>query len=425
MVQYRRLRILLEKEFKDLLRDKKALMTTILLPLISLPSIGIMTLLLVSQQPLLVALVDEDKSIHYNTELFVSMSSEWVVGNLTIALNSRGYRVLIIENRLKALEDPSIDLIVVIPKDFSRNSTSMDSIGRIEILRRANVQSAINAENVVRGTVYAIAVNLSHAKISGLYERAGLDPSLFKPESFREPITTGPTTLLSPRGERVGIEAELKTYLARLLVMAFAFVVTPASTYVIDGIIGERQRKTLELLLASPATLIEILLSKISVATVLGLIASMADITALVAYIAILMMILGGQLFTILDVGLLILHSITSFFTILATVAIAVPFITRTRGIRSAGNIAGLITSIAIIFFFIGFFVDFPKLDPTVLNILQIIPYTQAILTVQNYIYGRPGDSVFSLFILAIFSLIILIVAVKTVNKEKILLTQD
>ncbi|MGB9827013.1 MAG: ABC transporter permease, partial [Thermosphaera sp.] len=177
--------------------------------------------------------------------------------------------------------------------------------------------------------------------------------------------------------------------------------------------------------LASPASLGEILAAKIIVATILGLLASLADITALLAYVGSLVLAYGGQLFILLDPGLLLLHSVTSFFTILVTVAIATPFITRTRGIRSAGNVAGLITSVAIVFFFLGFFIDFPKLEANVLNMLQIIPYTQSILSVQNYIYGRPDLSIINLLALALLSSLILLIAVKTVDKEKILLTQD
>ncbi|WP_448577163.1 ABC transporter permease [Thermosphaera sp.] len=425
MTKYSRLKYLLEKEIKDLFRDRKAILTTILLPLISLPSIGIFTILLISQQPVNIALVDEDNSYYVNPELDVAMSSYWVANNLTLALTSRGYSVVEFPGRSEALENTSIDLIIVIPSGFSRNATSIDSVGQVEILRRANVQPAINAEGVARGILYAISVNLSYLKIKRLYEKTGLDPGMLKPEAFRDPVSSGPTILLSPEGERVGVEAELKTYIARLLVIAFAFVVTPASTFVIDGIIGERQRRTLELLLASPATLGEILAAKIIVATLLGLLASMADITALLAYVGSLILAYGGQLFMLLDLGLLLLHSIASFFTILVTVAIATPFITRTRGIRSAGNVAGLITGLALIFFFLGFFVDFPKLEAGVLNILQVIPYTQSILSVQNYIYGRPDLSIFNLLSLALLSLLILLVAVKTVDKEKILLTQD
>ncbi len=425
MKGYSRLKVLLEKEIKDLFRDRKALLTTVLLPLISLPSIGVFTLLLISQQPVNIALIDEDNSYYVNPELNVAMSSDWVVGNLTLALTSRGYSVVNLPSRSEALENNSIDLIIIIPSGFSRNATSVDSVGQVEILRRANVQPALNAEGVARGILNAISVNLSLIKIARLYEKAGLDPGVFKPEAFRDPVSTGPTILLSPEGERVGVEAELRTYIARLLVIAFAFVVTPASAFVIDGIIGERQRKTLELLLASPASLGEILAAKIIVATILGLLASLADITALLAYVGSLVLAYGGQLFILLDPGLLLLHSVTSFFTILVTVAIATPFITRTRGIRSAGNVAGLITSVAIVFFFLGFFIDFPKLEANVLNMLQIIPYTQSILSVQNYIYGRPDLSIINLLALALLSSLILLIAVKTVDKEKILLTQD
>lgn len=417
-----RVKVLLWKELVELSRDRKTLITTILLPLISLPAIGLITVLLTLQQPINIAVIDEDHSSYTSPLLNITVSSGEIAVEIMNSLRNSGFNVYNYTSREYALSNSSIDLIVVVPKGFAENATSIDRVASIEIIRRVNVQAAQQAESVVRGVVSYLSNQLSNEKIRKLASLIGVEE--VSPDSIRNPIIVGMVVLVSPGGATVGVEEELKGIVARLLVLSFAFVVTPAASYVIDGIIGERERKTMEMLLTSPASIPEIFSSKLLAASILGVTASIADLGGLLAYFSLLILAYGGRLSIVMDPVLIGLHSATAFLTILVSVSIATPFIARTRGLRSASNIAGIVTTLGLIFFVVGWMVDFPKLPESTLLPLMLIPYTHSILVIQGYIYGESLLVTLSLAVLIAVSLVSMIISIRFIDREKLLLAK-
>ncbi|MET1160206.1 MAG: ABC transporter permease [Thermoprotei archaeon] len=409
--------ILLRKELLDLSRDRKTIFTSILLPLIMLPLLGFVTLLLVAQQPVTIAIVDLDNSTHTNYELNITVSSKWLVGNLTYYLKEYGYNVTIASSK-DVVANPGIDVVVVIPPGFSENASSTNNIARITIYKKAGYQAASRAESTIYSVVSVFSYNLSVTKLKALSRIAGINASI---QALRNPVQAF-TELITVRGQPAGIEIELRNLFARILVLALSFVVTPAASYVIDGIIGERERKTIEFLLVSPAPLSHIIYAKMIAATILGIITAIADALGLVAYMVLTSIAYGVGIGVVIDYQLLLLHSITAFFTILSTITIALPFITRTRGIRSASNIANIVTTAGLVFFFTGFFIDYVKLPSHILYPLYLVPYVHSILAIQYYVFQNPLTSIVHLATLGFLSLALLVVTTKTVNTEKLLI---
>ncbi len=414
------MKTLLWKELLDLYRDRKTLFTSILLPLISLPLIGLMGLALIEQQTVNIAIVDLDRETYTNNLLNITLSSKWIVENLTRYLERYGYNVTIAENR-DVVENPRIDLAVIVPEGFTVNASSLNSTAKIIVLRKAGVQAAARAEATIYSIIDYFSQNISDAKINAL---SRLLNTTIKPEALRKPVSAY-TRIVGTFGQKVSPEIVYRNMFARILVLGFSFVVTPAASFVIDGIIGERERKTIELLLAAPVSPQTVIWAKLIAATILGLITALADIAGLLVYMASFSLALGVSFTLIVDPLLIGLHAITAFFTILVTISIALPFITRTRGIRSASNIVGIVTIVALIFFFTGFYVDYIKLPGDVLTPLYLIPYTHSILVIQAYILGYTLRSFLHILVLAIASIVILYIASRTVNTEKILTAQS
>ncbi|MEM1800258.1 MAG: ABC transporter permease, partial [Desulfurococcaceae archaeon] len=381
MVRLDKVKALIWKELRELSRDRKTILTTIIFPLISLPSIGLLTVLLIAQQPIVIAIVVEDLA----RDNSLAMQLQDILSN---TLSQKGYVTIAMSDRYSAIYNSTIDIVVVIPKGFSENATSYDKVAYVEIVRRAgvNVQRADQAESEIRGVISWFSDTLSRIKIERLANMAGLFE--YNVDAIRNPVTIGAPIIVTPGGQPAGPEDVLKAFVARLLVLSFAFVVTPASSFVIDGVIGERERKTMEMLLSSPAGLTEIFSAKLIAATLVGLIAAIADMLGLVVYFGLMLFAIGGVFMAVFHPVLILLHAVTAFFTILATISMAMPFISRTRGIRSASNIAGIITGVGIIFFIAGWIVDIPRLNPNIRIPLMIVPYTHSILVIQNYIYS-------------------------------------
>ncbi|MEM4759127.1 MAG: ABC transporter permease subunit, partial [Desulfurococcaceae archaeon] len=235
----------------------------------------------------------------------------------------------------------------------------------------------------------------------------------------------GKTEVVTLTGEAAPSELEFKGVMTRLLIMVLSFVVVPASSFVIDGIIGERERKTIEFLLVSPASLNSIIYSKMIVATLLGLIVAVVDAFSVMIYFVVAATVIVGNVWLFIDIALLAIHSITAFFTILASVSIALPFITRTRGIRSASNIASIVTSIGTIIFLSSFFIDYSRLPITIQYPLYLIPFVHSVLAIQLFLLGEYVKTTMHLALLGISSIILLIITTKTVDSEKILVAPE
>jgi len=413
MKPFNALKAMLWKEVKEIKRDRKLLISTILLPLISLPAIGILTALLLYYQPIFIAVVNQDAEEETN---------KWFVNNLISELSSRGYKVETVQELDAALRNLTFDLIIKIPLGFSENLTSLNKVAYVEIIKRAGVSGdrVDRAEQDVKNIIASISNAVSELKIKDLAGRAGLiDVNV---DAIRNPVQVKIPIYIGPSGEPAKIEDIVKPFIARLLILSFTFIVTPASTFIVDGIVGERERKTIEMLLSSPAGLWDLLVAKLVSSSLIGLIASLADIIGLLLYYGILVTALGGWFMAVFDPGLIILHAFTAFLTILVTVSISLPFITRTKGIRTASNIASMFSIIGLAFFVAGWIIDFYKLPENILNPLLLIPYTHSVLVIQSYVYRDYSRSLGSISVLIVLSLIIMVVSLKTLDREKVLL---
>ena len=86
-------KVLLWKELLDLSRDYKTLATSLLLPLIFFPLLGFLSLALVTQQPVNIAIVDMDCEELHNNLLNLTFSSRDLVNMLINGLKGYGFNV--------------------------------------------------------------------------------------------------------------------------------------------------------------------------------------------------------------------------------------------------------------------------------------------------------------------------------------------
>lgn len=406
------------KELVDLYRDRKTLVTSILLPLTVFPLLGFLSLTLVSTLEVTIAIVDLDNSSYTNSILNITVSSKELVDILLKHLVSKGYNV-VLANDTSVVRNSSVDLVVIVPEGFSRNASSLTHKADIVIYRRAGIQAAIRAESDVVSLVYAYSNILAERKTEALIRLSGVNASI---EAVLYPLKPR-TVLVGATGAQVGFEYELRSILARILVIALSVVITPATSFIIDGIIGERERKTIEMLLSTPLRLSTIIYVKLGAASMLGLVTALADAIGFIAYMSFMSLAMTGNMLAVpIDYSLLVLHSLVAFFTILVTVSIALPFITRTRGIRSAANIASIIAIGGTIMFFTGFIVDYTRLPRSLINLMYIIPYTHSILSIQYYVLGYRLQALLHLAVLAIVSTVVIIATARTLTTEKVLI---
>ena len=412
----RKIKIILWKEFIDLSRDWRTIISTILLPLIILPLLGLMAFTLTREQVTQIIIIDEDQEIiTIGNSTISSMNLTSIIESIA---KERNIAIVLANNYTKAVkENPYFDVVLIIPKGFIWNATSLNDTAWLKVMIRVGSTKAAEALNAIRSAIERFNDILGRMKIEYLSELARVK---VKYESIRSPVRLSVPEYAGIGGRPASIIDELRAYTAKILMFALLFIAPPISSFISDTIIGEKERKTLESLLATPIPRLQLLAGKMFAATILGALAALADIIGVVGYFYILTLSYGGIL-PFLDPQLILVHSIVVFMTSLLTASMVLPLVLRSKTIRGAQASSTAITSIAMIVYFAVLFVDIPKLPPIILSILYLIPFTHPALIVYNYVNDQVFQALVHALITIAISILLMIISTKLFQSEKIL----
>ena len=408
------IRTILWKELLDLGRDRRTLLSIALLPMIMLPLLGALTVVLSSKQPLGIAIVNEDAE-NNESRLFIKGLKAW------LQAYAKAYKqvceVKEYQNRSEALSSPLVDVVIVVPRGFVENLTSLDRPATLLISKRVESAKVQTAMSIVTSAVKGISREYSEHRIKLLLKIAKVRTS---PETILSPIKVVVEAHKGP-GLKAPPEEEYKFYTTRLLSFALFFVVTPTVTYVSDAIMGEKERKTIEALLSAPIRHSLLLGGKLVASCIIGLIASIADVIGVLTYFYLISTYLGSSTM-VFDMKLLAVHAIDMAVTVLVTGAMVTPVVVRAGSVRAANVIASMVVGMALTVFFAVLFVDVEKLPKLYLYPIMLVPYTHSVLVITSFIAGNSLKAALHMLVLIGFSGLLYLVAFKSFNPEKLIM---
>jgi len=402
----RRLSLIAWKEGKEVVRDKRAL-ALMLLSVLAYPLLGALIAVLSSSQVINVAVKTCDQG-------------PWVerlLHDIEEALKGGGVNYTILSCSANATTR-IYDLIVTIPPGFNENASSLDKPVYISIVKAAGSPAADTAYNKLSGGLSAFTTDLARYRVRRLASLAGV--KLEKPDNILAPLRIL-ESLATPTGAPAPAGIEQKAWLARFLSMAIFFLVAPASTIIVDSIVGERERRTLEMLAASPATPSDILLGKLVTGVVIAVIASIIDLAGVAILTATLGIYYKGLT---IDPLFAAFHSLQVFIAILVTCIFIELASVIAPSTRAASTTTSLVTAIAAAIFMSALFVDFTKLQPTASTIMQIIPYTHTVLAITAYVIGDKLGAAIHTIIAAAYIPAAELLALRLYNTERIIRSQ-
>lgn len=250
------------KELIDTLRDRRTLIMMIVVPVLVVPimilvvvKVGALLERKASEKQLKIAVVGAE----YAPDLYALIASD---SQITVIQG------IAIEDVAATVREDSVDGAVVIPSTF---------LDRINADRQAAVQlyyQSTRSLNVAERRLRDIIEEYDGEIVGRRIERLNLDAQLF---DAIEIVNFDVATVKERIGETAG----------RLLPYMFILFCFMGSMYPgIDLGAGEKERGTLETLLSSPATRLEIVLGKFLVISLIGLASAMISIGGL--YIAVL-----------------------------------------------------------------------------------------------------------------------------------------
>lgn len=384
----------MEKELIDLLRDIRAIALSILLPILSIIIIMGVSALLYEEQRATIAVQLEERG-QYAERLIAAIEAEIEGSGISLEILEAGRTV-------------RADVYVIIPKGFEENLSRLDGQARISVSRLPTSAAAEAAYGAVISAVQREQERIVKERVERLSSLAGVPVS---PGSLLSPLTFTASYHLAS-----GEEARPQTSAAALLFrLSILFMLYPPMGFVSDAIIGERERRTIERLLAAPVRREELLVGKIAVGLILGLISLFASAAILVALPALVRGITAPA--SLVLVWLLSAIGLTLFS---ASIAAAISSISESA--RSSQMLAAVVATITVLVYTSSLLVDFSKTSPGVAALAYLLAPIHSSMAIQRAAAGETLEAAAHLAILYALSAAALLAAARIFRSERLLL---
>ncbi|MCX8189058.1 MAG: ABC transporter permease [Nitrososphaeria archaeon] len=411
---------LIVKEVKELLRDPKILVGTVLMPIIMFGLLGSIFNFSIgsareSFENISIIVVDEDNGP-------VSNAFKSFIENYPAAKISALY-VQNLNLAFDELKKTNASGIILLPKGLSQNISKGT---RGEIVSYILLSSLSMTEQGKASMFQAIVESFN--RILSLQLISSQIPSM-DPSFVSSPIAGGYYTYF--RGNVINIHPQIITSTIYIQIMMMPIVIMimlfSAMSMASTSIALEKEIKTLETLLTLPVNRITILVGKLSGSLFVAILGTVAYLVGFNYYMSSLMGGFGEQQnidlsalgISITPVGY-ILMGVVFFLSIVAALAIAVSFSVFSEDVRSAQASMGYLIIIVIIPTLILMFVDLNTLPLTIQIPIYLIPFTHTMVASKSIMMGEYSMVLINIIYLALFTIIILYVAAKLFTTEKI-----
>ncbi|UXD22346.1 hypothetical protein IPA_03735 [Ignicoccus pacificus DSM 13166] len=434
------LKAIVWKEIKDLSRDRKTLLTAIIMPALLLPLMGLLLIAAQKTVPVYVVIVNEDKGMNVPSMLTGSFLGV-PTGN-----QSMNYGSIIANYIKKVLEKTSsnvhvkivksmkevkrYDILVVIPKNFTSTLVAFVPENFKQAIVKVYLRTGPSGLSMGTTTIFQTIIstlNTISTKVMAPQRvqllLACCNVTNVSPQAVLEPIKVA-TEYVNIYGQRVSMKELSKIMTSKLLLFSIFYVSMPVVAFISDSIAGERERKTLETLLASPISRKSLIFGKFGATIVLGILAAVADMVGLVLYIYILqngLTVAGAQAFSLtLDPGLIAMHGFVMLLVVAATAAMIMPVASLSDNVRSAQSLGGFIQMIPLLIIFYAMYGNINALPPTLEIFVRIIPHTYAVLAIDALLKNKWIDVVIDVILMMIITFVYLLITIKIFESEYI-----
>lgn len=258
-LKFKHVYIVLKKELKDIFRDKKTWIVTILLPALFIP---IMMYIVIGGA--------ESISEQKISDTKIVVLDEGNNAKFINYLKSTGISIVTgLQNPKESLEKGDIRAIVVIPSDFDKNIEEGRNTDLTIQVDMSNMKSS-NAENMIRGLIKEYANNIVKERLIA----KGIDPKILDPIAIK-------TENIASQSKMAG------SFLAFIVPMLLTlWTATGGMGAAVDLAAGEKERATLEPLLTTSASRLSIMAGKYLAVTTMALISAIASLLGLFASFA-------------------------------------------------------------------------------------------------------------------------------------------
>ncbi|ADX81572.1 ABC transporter permease [Saccharolobus islandicus] len=394
------LKTMIKKEIMDLRRDRKLLLGAIILPLILLPLIGIILYASIAVSPPVIEIVNHNQS----NLPYVQAVSHYITQN--------GGTVIYNDSNASIIPD----VVIIFPNDFNINASNISKQASVYV--KILISSNQEASNLVNNALGNLSYSLVYSRTEFLINSSNLQ-RVVNPSDILRPLLVK-NYVVTITGKKVPQSQANLSEIARIITLVLFPSATPVIFYVTDGIVGEKERRTLESLLASPISINSFIFSKVIIAIILGVLSSLGDILGVVLFSSLMSFTFGLPLS--LSTSFILIVVLAYLLAVLLTAALSVVLLLALGGsMRNMQVINFLILSFGLIASFSALFINVANLQSP-LNLILLIPYEQLSLSLLYFVSGSTFISLSLLSGVLIVSVIILLVSSRLFNSERLLL---
>ena len=350
----------LKKELLDIVRDKKTLVFTLILPILIYP---IMFKFMSSSMEK--AVTDVEKEIN----IYIEGDTDSTMAKVITSLEN--IRIPEVDSPTEALKNGDIQLIINIPENFDENIAA----GKNDTINLL-IDDESNKSMIASSMVSEVYENYKNTIIEQRLTASGIDPSILKP--FDINVISG----ISADAEDVNsMGSMLLTMIPTLIVI---LMVSSTVGMAADLGAGEKERFTFEPLLSTSAKRSSLLWGKITALCTVSFIALIANLAAMVFSMQRFMSFGEGNIQFNLSPPTILGMLLVGCLLLVTLSALQLSVSIYARSTKEANSYLTAITMPAMILSFIPYMMDAKGINPVFFN----IPVTNAICLMKEFTVG-------------------------------------
>lgn len=345
--------VVLKKELKDVFRDRKTIIFTLLLPMILYPVMF--------------------KFIGSSVDKMTDMKSKTIVISTNAKEESSIKKLLLEQSNIEikssedidsALKDGDISMYINVPENFDSNLDS-GTINDIDIRYDGKSQDASLEVIYVKELLNSLNDSIVKSRLA----EKGIDESILKPFNIKE----------STLDNEDGAASMMLSILPTLIVM---LMISPTLGIAADLVAGEKERGTFEPLLSTAGNRNSILWGKVITMSIIGGTALFMGLTSLVYSLNKFMPVSEGSVS--IDLGAIAIIAVVGTLLIITLTALEVAVGIYARSVKEAGSYLSGLTMPVMILSFIPYMMDAKSMSESFFH----IPVVNSIAVMKEALVG-------------------------------------
>lgn len=404
--------ILFRKDLKELFRNKRALALVTLMPLVLFAGIGVLSNLSLTRTPTVIAVTNEDSglgSLNLGRQL-VSLVNAYGQAIDMVVVNPPNYTLA-----RDYVNQGKASLAMYIPPNFTRELNS--TVGKTFVLVYYNPSDAKAqvTQQIVSTAVNQVASSITLTRVRGLVKNyAG---------NVLNPITevvSSERTAGSGLGSLAG-----SPYAGMLPALIVLLAVETNLGLIVDSLIGEKERKTLEMLMVTPVGRWSIIVGKTAAVLVISLFSAVGTLVGLLVEVSLTFSGLAAGI-TPTNVQLTPAEAASVIAVLAATVAVTqlltAALSAYATNTKEANASIGLVMALPLVTLYPLLFASFESLPILARAFMAVMPFTYSYLLLNSVLIGPAG--VYDLgyaAILVVYAVVLLWVTVRLYGREAVI----